>query len=372
MLVVLWFSLSQWSDGAHDAAPSEEGGGARPVDGRAHRGHVLLRAPRSPRRAAAGAYGAAIVISFKVFARWDDAAQLRWDDYYFEVHELYVRFFLEHRKNAQAQGNFVDVARRQDPRERSAYSIICAARRILRRGFVLPYIDARGRVDSSRCMPYRNHIRHLRSCLVYIGVPPGEAEKFAGQSARAGAATCAARAGVPPHEICRLAGVKSIGWHLGYMRPDFDDRMRASWAVGLELSYVVGAEDHMCWGKATIIRELEAPTPLSRKLALALAACPTFGQMVRQALRGTSGALAGIWSKDAAATPHRCHCRSILLDRAAERWGVLALNGRRRIIRGSRIRKFGNIREEERRLIRSPTLSTSAKDRKNKRVREML
>ena len=82
-------------------------------------------------------------------------------------------------------------------------------------------------------MPYRNHIRHLRSCLVYIGVPPAEAAKFAGQSARAGAATCAARAGVPPHEICRLAGVKSIGWHLGYMRPDFDDRMRASWAVGL-------------------------------------------------------------------------------------------------------------------------------------------
>jgi hypothetical protein len=76
-------------------------------------------------------------------------------------------------------------------------------------------------------------------------------------------------------------------------------------------SYVLGAEDHMCWGKAAIIRELEAPTPLSRKLALALAACPTFGQMVRQALRGTSGALAGIWPKDAAAEPHRCHCWSI-------------------------------------------------------------
>ena len=180
------------------------------------------------------AYGAAIVISFKVFARWDDAAQLRWTTTTARcASSTSASFFLEHRKNAQAQGNFVDVARRQDPRERSAYSIICAARRIFRRGFVLPYIDARGRVDSSRCMPYRNHIRHLRSCLVYIGVPRGEAEKFAGQSARAGAATCAARAGVPPHEICRLAGVKSIGWHLGYMRPDFDDRMRASWAVGL-------------------------------------------------------------------------------------------------------------------------------------------
>ena len=53
-----------------------------------------------------------------------------------------------------------------------------------------------------------------------------------------------------------------------------------------EHSYVLGAEHHMCWGKAAIIQELEAPTPLSRKLALALAACSTFDQMVRQALRG--------------------------------------------------------------------------------------
>ncbi len=179
------------------------------------------------------AYGAAIVISFKVFARWDDAAQLRWDDDHCEVHELYVRFFLEHRKNAQAQGNFVDVARRQNPSERSAYHIIREAKRVFQRGFVLPYISAKGLVDSTRCMPYSNHIRHLRSCLMHIGVPRDEAEKFAGQSARAGAATCAARAGVPPHEICRLAGVRSIGWHLGYMRPDFEDRMQASWAVGL-------------------------------------------------------------------------------------------------------------------------------------------
>ena len=42
----------------------------------------------------------------------------------------------------------------------------------------------------------------------------------------------------------------------------------------------------MCWGKAAIIQELEAPTPLAWELALAVAACSTFGQMVRQALRG--------------------------------------------------------------------------------------
>ena len=49
-----------------------------------------------------------------------------------------------------------------------------------------------------------------------------------------------------------------------------------------EHSYVLGAENHMCWGKASIIQELEAPTPLSRKLALALAACSAFGQMIHR------------------------------------------------------------------------------------------
>ena len=89
--------------------------------------------------------------------------------------------------------------------------------------------------------------------------------------------------------------------------------------------------------------------------------------MVRQALRGTSGALAGIWSKDAAATPHRCHCRSILLDRAAERWGVLALNGRRRIIRGSRIRKLETF---EKKNEGSSDLPRFQQVRKTERTRE--
>jgi hypothetical protein len=33
------------------------------------------------------AIGVAIVVSFKVFARWDDARQLRWDVGYFEIIE---------------------------------------------------------------------------------------------------------------------------------------------------------------------------------------------------------------------------------------------------------------------------------------------
>jgi len=178
------------------------------------------------------AIGVAFVVAFKVFARWNDLMQLRWDSGYFEFTKLYARFFLEHRKNAQYNGNFVDVARPENG-EYGAYHVILEAYRVFRSGHVLPFIHASGRVDTSRHMPYALYVRHLRQSLRHIGISAEHAERFAGQSARAGAATTAARAGLQPSELCRLAGVTSISWCLAYMRPDFHDRMSASWAIGL-------------------------------------------------------------------------------------------------------------------------------------------
>jgi hypothetical protein len=178
------------------------------------------------------AIGVAIVVSFKVFARWDDARQLRWDVNYFEITDIYVRFYLEHRKNAQYNGNYVDIAI-PAAGERGAYHVIRDAYHVFRNGHVLPYIDSSGSVDTSRHMPYDTYVMHLRRALVHIGVPEEQSRRFAGQSARAGAATTAARAGMQPYELCRLAGVTSINWALAYMRPDFNDRMQASRAVGL-------------------------------------------------------------------------------------------------------------------------------------------
>ena len=178
------------------------------------------------------AIGVAIMVAFKVFARWNDLMQLRWDVGYFEISELYIRFFLEHRKNAQYTGNFVDIARPENG-EHGAYHVIREAYQAFRRGHVLPFIHASGSVDSTRSMPYDLYVRHLRQALRHIGIADEHAQRFAGQSARAGAATTAARAGIQPSELCRLAGVSSISWCLAYMRPDFHDRMRASWAIGL-------------------------------------------------------------------------------------------------------------------------------------------
>jgi hypothetical protein len=178
------------------------------------------------------AIGVAIVVSFKVFARWDDARQLRWDSNYFEITDVYVRFFLEHRKNAQHNGNFVDIAIPSSG-ARGAYHVIREAYLHFRSGHVLPYIDSSGTVDTSEYMPYDSYVLHLRRALVHIGVPEEQSRRFAGQSARAGAATTAARAGMQPYELCRLAGVTSINWALAYMRPDFNDRMQASRAIGL-------------------------------------------------------------------------------------------------------------------------------------------
>jgi len=127
------------------------------------------------------------------FAHWDDARQLRWGPDYFVITAVHVRFYLEHRKNAQHSGNFVDVAIPESG-ERGAYHVVREAFLLFRSGYVLPHIDAS---------------EHSR--------------RFAGQSARAGAVTTAARAGMQPYELRRLAGVTPISWCLAYTRPDFND-----------------------------------------------------------------------------------------------------------------------------------------------------
>ena len=113
--------------------------------------------------------------SYKVFARWDDAAQLRWDSGHCEIGERYIRFYLRHRKNAQDAENFVDTAKPRCSSERGAYHILCDARNVFKSGHVLPYISAAGHVDTKRPLPYRKFVQHLRKCLVSAGVPQQEA-----------------------------------------------------------------------------------------------------------------------------------------------------------------------------------------------------
>ena len=64
-------------------------------------------------------------------------------------------------------------------------------------------------------------------------MPEAESISFAGQSARAGAATDAVYAGLTPSVICRMAGVLTISWCLGYVRPDQADRIAESQKLGL-------------------------------------------------------------------------------------------------------------------------------------------
>ena len=82
-------------------------------------------------------------------------------------------------------------------------------------------------------MAYDSYVRNLRHALTQVGVPEEEARLFAGQSARSGAATESVQAGISPEQLCRMAGVTSINWLLGYMRPDQHDRLEASRKIGL-------------------------------------------------------------------------------------------------------------------------------------------
>ena len=82
-------------------------------------------------------------------------------------------------------------------------------------------------------MGYDDFVRHLRQALVTTGMSEAEAGEYSAHSMRSGGASAAARAGLEPLLICHVAGVKSIDWLVGYMRTDLNDRLRASWAIGL-------------------------------------------------------------------------------------------------------------------------------------------
>ena len=107
---------------------------------------------------------------------------------------------------------------------------------VFRGGFIMPHIDAEGRVYRERpmgtatsCVP----AARAGLCHGHVGGGGGALRRafgalgrgFGGGSERPTAAS-----------NCHLAGVKDINWLVGYMREGVSDRLRASWAVGL-LSY---------------------------------------------------------------------------------------------------------------------------------------
>jgi len=191
-----------------------------------------------PSRAAAHqlelAFGCAIVIAYKILARYADLFQLRWGASHCHVDHDHVSFWLETRKTHQEGGGFLDVARPPGPRERGAYHAILEARAAAGgTGYVLPATDASGRVNHHTPMSYAAYVRILRHSLTQLGVDPAHAMTFAGQSPRAGGATEAARARVRPEGIALLAGVKDINSILTYNRADIGDRLEASRTLGL-------------------------------------------------------------------------------------------------------------------------------------------
>ena len=91
------------------------------------------------------------------------------------------------------------------------YHLVVLARAVLRTGFVLPTINGKGHTQRDKCMSQKLFVRHIRSALTHIGVPPEEAQKLPGHCLRAGGATSAVLGGLSAEEIAHLAGVNDSG-----------------------------------------------------------------------------------------------------------------------------------------------------------------
>ena len=180
------------------------------------------------------AFGIGAVTSYKVLARYNDLSQLRYDEGFFFVSPLLIELLCTTRKNKQEFSTRLAVARPADPNEFGVYNALILGKTIFGGGYIMPHIDALGVVHRERPMEYDDYVRFLRKGLISAtGMAESEALLYAGQSARSGAASEAARSGMEPHRICHLAGVRDINWLLTYMRANTEDKMRASWALGL-------------------------------------------------------------------------------------------------------------------------------------------
>jgi hypothetical protein len=178
------------------------------------------------------AVGLAIVTGYKVWARYNDLSQMRFEDGFCDVCPTHIDFRIPRRKNKQFHGDTVTVARPADPAVRGAYHALLEAKARIRKGFILPHVDARGLIGRSRPMPYGQFVQHLRQALRHVGVSEADSLEYAAHSMRSGAATEAAPK-LPPHLICLAAGVDDLNWILGYHRASLDDRLRSSLATGL-------------------------------------------------------------------------------------------------------------------------------------------
>jgi hypothetical protein len=181
------------------------------------------------------AFGIGLCTMYKTLARYDDLRQLRYDASHFVVTDLMIDLLVVTRKNNQEHSTRVSIARPADRNEFGVYNALVLGHKLFGGcGFIMPHIDAAGLVHRERPMEYDDFVRFLRSGLIYaVGLTADEAALFAGHSARSGGGTAAAQSGLLPHQICHLAGVKDINWLVGYMRESVQDRLRASWAVGL-------------------------------------------------------------------------------------------------------------------------------------------
>jgi hypothetical protein len=69
------------------------------------------------------AIGIAIAIAFKLLLRYDCLCRCCWDDGFCDVRSTHVTFFLDKRKNHQARGNRLTVARQEDRSEQGVYDL---------------------------------------------------------------------------------------------------------------------------------------------------------------------------------------------------------------------------------------------------------
>ena len=176
------------------------------------------------------AFGISVGAALKTMARYSDSAVLRYDEGFFVAYPTHVDVKFWSRKTHAFESHWVTIARPLDG-SFGVYDALIVGKAVFSSGFILPHVDAEGRVHRDRPMSYDDYVRHLRAALQHVGYSEEQAHEFTAHSARSGAATEMVHSGLNPILGCAVAGVKSVDWFIGYMRASLPDRLRASLSI---------------------------------------------------------------------------------------------------------------------------------------------
>ena len=181
------------------------------------------------------ALGAAVGLGYKCLLRYDDLRRARYDDGFFEDDGESISLYLDGRKTAQYNGEWIIIAKPADDSPDAGsgvYEALLRGKARLRAGPILPALGRWG-VDSGRAQSHPQFVAYLRAALLQAGVAREDVEEVTAHGLRIGGATEVAKQKLTSTQLQQISATKTEDWLAWYDANEKPARVALSRKLGL-------------------------------------------------------------------------------------------------------------------------------------------